>query len=105
MSSPACAWPDRASPKWPVTVPLTGAPIRPLVQPPAAGAVVGAGDTDGAGFAPEPLGPDDDPLDPDPLEPDDPEADPLDPDPDDAEAEPSPWAIRPVPSGDAVLDP
>src|SRR3954452_12318250 len=112
MSSPACAWPERASPKWPVTVPFTGAPIGPLVQPPAAGADGGAGDTDGAGFVAEPLGPaeplepEDDPLDPDPLDPDDPEDDPDDDPPPDREdpPEPSPWATRPVPSGEAALE-
>src|SRR3954454_1950125 len=88
MSSPACAWPDRASPKWPVTVPFTGAPIRPLVQPPAAGAVVGAGrggDTGGAGGAGDTAGAGcaagagPEPLDPGPLEAAPLGADPLDP--------------------------
>src|SRR3954452_6631010 len=104
MSSPACAWPDRASPKWPVTVPFTGAPIRQLVHPPAAGGVAGAGDAGGAGFvagaAPEP-------LDPDPLAPDEPDDDPEDDPPADlAEPpEPAPWATRPLPSGEAALEP
>src|SRR3954447_11384748 len=55
MSSPACRWPGRLSPKRPVTGPLTGVLMAPEPQPPAVetGRVVatGAGAETGRGVA------------------------------------------------------
>src|SRR5215470_12889480 len=51
MSSPAWACPERASPKWPVTVPDTGVAILPEPQPPAVAAGAGADTVFGAAGA------------------------------------------------------
>ena len=50
MSLPAWAWPERASPKTPVVVPLTGVLIWPELHPPAAETgAAGAGRAGAAG--------------------------------------------------------